>query len=77
DGVIPASAKLPERIGLRTDAKLGTVLVDSNGRTLYTFSKDAQNLDACQGPCLANWPILSADQLQIPASMDPKDFTVV
>jgi len=77
DGIIPASAKLPERIGMRTDAKLGTVLVDGKGRTLYYFSKDAQNLDACQGPCLANWPILSADQLQIPASMNPEDFTVV
>lgn len=68
DGIIPASAKLPagERIGLRTDAKLGTFLVDGKGRTLYLFSKDAQNLDACQGQCLANWSFLSADQLQIP-----------
>lgn len=76
-GVISASAKLPERIGLRTDAKLGTVLVNGNGHTLYFFSKDAQNLDACQGQCLANWTPLSADQLQIPASMNPEDFTVV
>ncbi|MGZ9583796.1 hypothetical protein [Paenibacillus marinisediminis] len=79
DGIIAASAKLPEgeRIGLRTDAKLGTILVDGKGRTLYFFSKDAQNLDACQGPCLANWPFLSADQLQIPSTMNPKDFSLV
>ncbi|MEK8129175.1 plastocyanin/azurin family copper-binding protein [Paenibacillus filicis] len=78
-GVIPAAAKLPagERIALRTDAKLGKLLVDGKGRTLYFFSNDAQNLDACQGPCRTNWPLLNADQLQIPAGLNASDFALV
>ncbi|CAI6084741.1 plastocyanin/azurin family copper-binding protein [Cohnella sp. JJ-181] len=79
EGVISASAKLPagERISLRQDAKLGTYLADGHGRTLYFFSNDANNLDACQDQCVANWPLLSADALQIPPGMNAADFTVV
>ncbi|GGA35480.1 cupredoxin domain-containing protein [Paenibacillus physcomitrellae] len=79
NGVIAATASLPagDRITLRTDAKLGRYLADSQGRTLYFFSNDAGNLDACQGQCLATWPFLDSDQLQIPAGLNPSDFTLV
>lgn len=78
-GVLPASAKLPagDHLTLRSDAKLGRYLADGQGRTLYFFSNDAQNLDACQGPCLANWPLLNTDQLQLPSGLNPADFTLV
>ena len=45
-------------IGLRTDAGLGTILVDSNGRTLYLFQRDARGRSACAGACAAAWPPL-------------------
>ncbi|OBZ19265.1 hypothetical protein A8L34_07040 [Bacillus sp. FJAT-27264] len=78
-GVLPASAKLPagERLSLRSDAKLGSYLADAQGRTLYYFASDAQNLDACQGQCLANWPVLDSEQLQIPSGLSPADFSLV
>jgi predicted lipoprotein with Yx(FWY)xxD motif len=39
---------------------LGTILVDSQGYTLYTFSKDHRNQDACVKipGCLGLWPAL-------------------
>jgi predicted lipoprotein with Yx(FWY)xxD motif len=35
---------------------LGTILVDSKGRTLYLFEKDTKNKSNCSGACAANWP---------------------
>ena len=37
--------------------KLGMVLVDGSGRTLYLFEKDQPNQSACTGACIAAWPI--------------------
>lgn len=37
---------------------LGTVLVDSEGRTLYDFHKDKGSQSACYGACAAAWPPL-------------------
>jgi predicted lipoprotein with Yx(FWY)xxD motif len=38
-------------------SKLGTVLVDGTGRTLYLFEKDQPNQSACSGACVAAWPV--------------------
>jgi len=40
------------------DSSLGTVLVDSEGRTLYLFGADAGAKSACSGACAVNWPPL-------------------
>jgi predicted lipoprotein with Yx(FWY)xxD motif len=39
---------------------LGTVLVDSQGRTLYLFQKDSSGKSACLGACATAWPPLRA-----------------
>jgi predicted lipoprotein with Yx(FWY)xxD motif len=39
---------------------LGRVLVDSRGRTLYLFTKDAGTSSACSGACAIAWPPLPA-----------------
>jgi predicted lipoprotein with Yx(FWY)xxD motif len=36
--------------------RLGTVLVDARGRTLYLFEKDRRGRSACDGGCAAYWP---------------------
>jgi predicted lipoprotein with Yx(FWY)xxD motif len=38
-------------------SKLGMVLVDGSGRTLYLFKKDQPNQSACAGACVAAWPV--------------------
>ena len=38
--------------------KLGTILVDGKGRTLYLFEKDKSKTSTCKGACAAAWPPL-------------------
>jgi predicted lipoprotein with Yx(FWY)xxD motif len=45
-------------INVATDAKLGKILVDGNGMTLYMFTKDGPSQSTCTGKCLQNWPAL-------------------
>jgi predicted lipoprotein with Yx(FWY)xxD motif len=44
-------------VGLRKTA-IGTILVDSRGRTLYLFEKDKRGHSACSGTCATYWPPL-------------------
>lgn len=37
--------------------RLGMILVDGSGRTLYLFAKDQPNRSACNGVCVAAWPV--------------------
>jgi predicted lipoprotein with Yx(FWY)xxD motif len=39
--------------------KLGTVLVDGRGRTLYLFEKDKGTASSCTGACASIWPPLT------------------
>jgi predicted lipoprotein with Yx(FWY)xxD motif len=39
--------------------RLGDILVDADGRTLYIFTKDKGDQSACSGECAANWPALT------------------
>jgi len=44
------------RISTRKLPKLGTVLVNSKGRTLYMFVRDKRKKVTCVGSCAAAWP---------------------
>jgi predicted lipoprotein with Yx(FWY)xxD motif len=46
-------------VSLGSVQKLGTVLVDSNGMTLYDFHKDKGTTSSCYGPCAQAWPPLT------------------
>jgi predicted lipoprotein with Yx(FWY)xxD motif len=39
-------------------SSLGSILVNSNGRTLYLFKADVGMRSACAGPCVTKWPPL-------------------
>jgi predicted lipoprotein with Yx(FWY)xxD motif len=49
----------PTSIGT-TKSALGTILVDSQGRTLYLFTHDSGTTSRCSGPCATAWPPLVA-----------------
>jgi predicted lipoprotein with Yx(FWY)xxD motif len=40
----------------RDDPKLGTILTDSDGRTLYQFSQDLPSTSTCVDKCAQAWP---------------------
>lgn len=54
------------KVSTRKIAKLGTVLVNSKGMTLYMFVPDKQRKVTCVGACAAIWP-----PLKLPAGMKP------
>jgi predicted lipoprotein with Yx(FWY)xxD motif len=41
-------------------SSLGSILVDSSGRTLYLFKADVGDKSACAGACASAWPPLLA-----------------
>jgi predicted lipoprotein with Yx(FWY)xxD motif len=47
-------------VSVAKNAKLGRILVDNQGRTLYLFEKDHGTMSACSGACAAAWPPLRA-----------------
>jgi len=47
-------------VGAASEGNLGTILVDSQARTLYMFQKDTGTKSACFGACATNWPPLRA-----------------
>jgi predicted lipoprotein with Yx(FWY)xxD motif len=47
----------PATVGVRND-NLGTILVNSQGHTLYLFQKDSGTQSACTGACASAWPPL-------------------
>ena len=42
-------------------SKLGKILVDGQGRTLYLFEKDTTTASTCDGACASVWPPLTTN----------------
>ncbi|MFE5812263.1 SCO0930 family lipoprotein [Streptomyces sp. NPDC056479] len=53
------AADLPG-LSTRQDAKLGEIVIDKNGHTVYRFMKDSPwpMKTACTGECLEKWPVI-------------------
>jgi len=57
----PAAAKVTTR-----QTKVGRVLADGRGRTLYLFEKDKGTTSTCSGACAAVWPPLTTGAKGVP-----------
>ena len=52
-----ASAAAAAAVELKTEStKLGPVLTDDKGKTVYWFAKDTSTASACTGACATAWP---------------------
>ncbi|OIJ63217.1 SCO0930 family lipoprotein [Streptomyces mangrovisoli] len=61
DGKKASLADLPG-LSVRKDPKLGDIVVDKNGMTVYRFLKDKawpKSVSNCTGACLAKWPAVA------------------
>jgi predicted lipoprotein with Yx(FWY)xxD motif len=62
--LIPASLASPSKGSSATisvrQSKLGRILVDGRGRSLYLFQKDRAGRSSCDGACAMAWPPLIA-----------------
>ena len=45
-------------VAVANNAKLGKILVDGSGRTLYLFEKDTTTASTCYSACATYWPPL-------------------
>jgi predicted lipoprotein with Yx(FWY)xxD motif len=52
----PASTGGAAVVSVANNPKLGSILVDSKGNTLYYFLKDKGGQSSCNGACAAAWP---------------------
>jgi predicted lipoprotein with Yx(FWY)xxD motif len=48
-----------------TESANGPILTTAEGMTLYTFDKDSAGVSACEGECVAKWPILAATDTDV------------
>ena len=53
------SSRASATVGV-ANSSLGSILVNSGGRTVYLFKADVGNTSACSGACAAAWPPLLA-----------------
>jgi predicted lipoprotein with Yx(FWY)xxD motif len=51
-----ASAAASDVVASAKKAKVGSVIVDAQGRTLYRFTAEAQGVPVCTGACVGTWP---------------------
>jgi predicted lipoprotein with Yx(FWY)xxD motif len=51
-----ASAAKSDVVTNAKKAKVGDVIVDAQGRTLYRFTAEAQGVPVCTGACVGTWP---------------------
>ncbi len=75
--VIDAVLIPPVDIKLSANTTFGDILVDSNGNTLYFFTKDADGNSMCIDGCLNNWPIFYAASLDLGEGLDEADFSSI
>ncbi len=54
----PSTTVPAATVAVAQNAKLGQILVDGNGRTLYLFEADKGNSSTCYGSCATYWPPL-------------------
>ncbi|MET9356132.1 SCO0930 family lipoprotein, partial [Streptomyces sp. NPDC006617] len=57
-----AKAEPAAGLSTREDPKLGEIVVDKNGMTVYRFMKDEawpKPVSACTGACLEKWPVVA------------------
>lgn len=73
DGSTGGSAKPAGQLAIAQDEKLGPVLADSAGFTLYRFDKDAAKppKSNCDGDCAKTWPVVAAGDATAASGMDP------
>ena len=57
-----AAASATPTVKVTQDAKLGAILTDGQGMTLYTFKKDKPGESACVDACAKRWPPLTVPE---------------
>ncbi len=72
-----AATAAPSIVGVADNA-LGSIVVDSKGRTLYAFTKDVDGTSTCVDGCAKAWPaVLVNGDIAVGTGLDKGQFTTV
>jgi predicted lipoprotein with Yx(FWY)xxD motif len=66
--VPPNTPEGPSTVDVGQNSSLGSILVDSNGMTLYLFTNDSNNTSTCFDTCATKWPPLLTNGAPIPGT---------
>lgn len=64
-------------VQLSSDATFGNILTDSDGMSLYFFSKDVKGNSECVDGCVAAWPIFYSSDPTLDNDLPETDFGVI
>jgi predicted lipoprotein with Yx(FWY)xxD motif len=64
-------------VQISTNTRLGNVLTDNNGFSLYFFSKDVAGTSTCVDACAITWPVFYKENPSIGAGLLATDFAVI
>jgi len=56
---------------------IGNFLADTKGMTLYYFKKDTPGKSACEGDCVAKWPLYFRDAVAAKDGLKAADFGTI
>jgi len=56
---------------------IGSYLTDIKGMTLYSFKKDTPGKSACEGECVAKWPIYYVETVAAKDGLKAEDFGTI
>jgi predicted lipoprotein with Yx(FWY)xxD motif len=62
---------------IKMDSHFGSIIVDSNGNTLYFYSLDAGDSSACTGNCAIAWPVAYATNPTFGTGLADSDFSFI
>jgi len=68
---------IPNKVQLTVDATFGSILTDSQGKSLYFFADEANGSSHCVNGCLNNWPIFYEANITIDNGLDITDFGTI
>jgi predicted lipoprotein with Yx(FWY)xxD motif len=60
-----------------SDSKLGQILTDDAGRTLYVFANDVKGKSNCVGTCAATWPVYAPATIAAGAGVDASKLATI
>lgn len=73
DAAAPAQTRPAGQLALHQDRKLGSVVTNSQGFTLYRFDEDSAKppTSNCAGECAKKWPPVPAGDVTASSGLDP------
>jgi len=66
-----------KKVQLADNATFGKILTDSEGNSLYFFSKDTKSTSECSGGCVDIWPIFYEENITVDTGLDTADFSTI